>query len=100
MSDHGFTDFRYKVHVNRWLLENGYLSVKAGKAEANLAAVDWEKTKAYAIGLNSLYVNLKGREGQGLVPVEQVEAVSGEIRDKLTKWKGPMGGRLKLMPCG
>lgn len=89
MSDHGFTDFGYKVHVNRWLLENEYLAVQKGKTEANLASVDWDKTKAYAIGLNSLYINLKGREGKGIVPVEQVEHLATEIKDKLLKWKGP-----------
>jgi len=91
MSDHGFTDFHYKVHVNRWLLENGYLAVQEGKTEANLASVDWSKTKAYSIGLNSLYINLKGREGQGIVPVEQVEQTATEIKDKLTQWQGPDG---------
>jgi predicted AlkP superfamily phosphohydrolase/phosphomutase len=91
MSDHGFTDYRYKVHVNRWLLENGYLAVQDGRAEANLASVDWEKTRAYAIGLNSLYINLKGREGQGIVPVEQVEQLAIELKEKLLKWTGPDG---------
>ena len=91
MSDHGFTDYRYKVHVNRWLLENGYLAVQEGKSETNLASVDWDKTKAYAIGLNSLYINLQGREGKGIVPVEQVEALADEIKDKLLKWTGPDG---------
>jgi hypothetical protein len=91
MSDHGFTDFHHKVHVNRWLLENGYLAVQEGKTEANLASVDWSKTKAYSIGLNSLYINLKGREGQGIVPVEQVEQMATEIKDKLAQWQGPDG---------
>ena len=89
MSDHGFTDYRYKVHVNRWLLENDYLAVQAGKTEASLASVDWSKTKAYAIGLNSLYINLQGREGQGIVPVEQVEQLATEIKDQLLNWTGP-----------
>lgn len=91
MSDHGFTDFRYKVHVNRWLLENGYLAVQAGKTEASLESVDWSKTRAYAIGLNSLYINLQGREGKGIVPVDQVESLATEIKGKLTNWKGPDG---------
>ena len=89
MSDHGFTDFGYKVHLNRWLLENGYLAVQEGKTDASLASVDWEKTKAYALGLNSLYINLKGREGKGIVPVEQVEQLATELKDKLLNWKGP-----------
>jgi predicted AlkP superfamily phosphohydrolase/phosphomutase len=91
MSDHGFADFRYKVHVNRWLLENGYLVVQDVKGEANLASVDWSKTRAYAIGLNSLYINLKGREGKGIVPVEQVEGITVELKEKLAKWTGPDG---------
>jgi len=91
MSDHGFTDFRYKVHVNHWLLENGYLAMQEGKTEANLASVDWAKTKAYSIGLNSLYINLKGREGHGVVPLEQVEDLATELKDKLMKWMGPDG---------
>ena len=91
MSDHGFTEFRYKVHVNRWLLDNGYLSTQADKGEENLASVDWDKTRAYAIGLNSLYINLQGREGKGIVPVEQVEQLATEIKNKLLDWKGPDG---------
>jgi predicted AlkP superfamily phosphohydrolase/phosphomutase len=91
MSDHGFSDYRYKVHVNRWLMENGYLAMREGKTEANLASVDWEKTKAYAIGLNSLYINLKGREGKGSVPVEQVEQLAIELKAKLLQWTGPDG---------
>lgn len=91
MSDHGFSDYRYKVHVNRWLLENGYLAMREGENEANLASIDWDKTKAYAIGLNSLYINLEGREGKGIVPVEQVEVLANEIKEKLEEWTGPDG---------
>ncbi|MDK1117748.1 MAG: alkaline phosphatase family protein [Anaerolineae bacterium] len=89
MSDHGFSEFQYKVHINRWLLGNGYLTVKKGNKETNLGAIDWDKTKAYAIGLNSLYINLQGREGKGIVPVNQVQTLAKEIKDKLMKWKGP-----------
>src|SRR5688572_31479091 len=28
--------------------------------------VDWSKTRAYAMGLGEMYVNLKGRESQGI----------------------------------
>jgi len=89
MSDHGFADFQYKVHLNRWLFENGYLSLQAGKGEATLANVDWARSKAYALGLNSLYINLKGRERSGLVPVEQVEETGKELKTKLEGWIGP-----------
>ncbi|MBN1305311.1 MAG: alkaline phosphatase family protein [Anaerolineales bacterium] len=91
MSDHGFSDFDYKFNVNTWLVRNGYLAVRSGTEERSLSSVDWARSKAYAVGLNSLYLNLKDREGQGSVPVEQVEILASEIRDSLDKEKGPDG---------
>jgi predicted AlkP superfamily phosphohydrolase/phosphomutase len=70
MSDHGFGPFYWGVNLNTWLLENGYLALKNPAAQESveyLFGVDWSKTKAYALGLNGLYVNLRGREGQGIV---------------------------------
>ncbi|HLO29927.1 MAG TPA: alkaline phosphatase family protein, partial [Anaerolineales bacterium] len=85
LSDHGFSDFRKKIHMNRWLLDNGYLFMKNGGND--LSGVDWSRTVAYAIGLNSIYLNIRGREGQGIVSAEQVEDLLGEIRGKLLDWK-------------
>jgi len=91
LSDHGFADFQYQVHVNRWLVERGYLVLKENAVENHFSSVDWQKTKAYAVGLNSLYINLVGREGQGSVPVEQVEDTSRKIQAELLEWIGPNG---------
>jgi predicted AlkP superfamily phosphohydrolase/phosphomutase len=85
LSDHGFSDFRKKVHLNRWLLENGYLFTKNG--DNDLGSVDWSKTVAYAVGLNSIYLNIAGREGQGILSAEQVEILLDEIKSKLLDWK-------------
>src|ERR1041384_3474618 len=85
LSDHGFSDFRKKVHLNRWLLEHGYLYMKNGSND--LSGVNWDKTTAYAVGLNSLYLNIVGREGQGTVPADQVETLLAEIKSKLLDWK-------------
>ncbi len=85
LSDHGFSEFRKKVHLNRWLLENGYLFMKNGGND--LSGVDWTKTAAYAVGLNSLYLNVAGREGQGSVPADKVEDLLAEIKGKLLDWK-------------
>ena len=89
LSDHGFGDFRKKVHLNRWLVENDYLCLKNGGAD--LSGVDWSKTKAYAVGLNSIYLNISGREGQGSVPAEQIEPVLAEIKNNLLDWKDADG---------
>ncbi|HEX9840720.1 MAG TPA: alkaline phosphatase family protein [Anaerolineales bacterium] len=89
LSDHGFSDFRNKVHLNRWLLDNDFLSMQNGSDD--LGAVDWSKTKAYAVGLNSIYLNLSGREGQGIVQADELEGLLTSIKEKLLDWKDPSG---------
>jgi predicted AlkP superfamily phosphohydrolase/phosphomutase len=85
MSDHGFSEFRRKVHLNRWLLENNYLCMKNGGND--LSSVNWNNTKAYAVGLNSIYLNIAGREGQGTVSANEIESLLNEIQNKLLDWK-------------
>jgi predicted AlkP superfamily phosphohydrolase/phosphomutase len=84
LSDHGFSDFRNKVHLNHWLLEHGYLTAKDGGKD--LGDVDWSKTVAYAVGLNSIYLNIMGREGQGIVAADQVENLLHGLKNELLKW--------------
>jgi predicted AlkP superfamily phosphohydrolase/phosphomutase len=92
VSDHGFQAFDYKVNINRWLIEQGYLSIRADADTKNLSAVDWAQSKAYAIGLNSLYLNLQGREGQGIVTPAQKAETLEKLRAELLQWKGPDHG--------
>ena len=73
LSDHGFNSFRRAAHVNRWLIENGYMSLKGGDGKEGreiFQDVDWPRTRAYSLGFASLYLNLKGREGEGCVERE------------------------------
>jgi predicted AlkP superfamily phosphohydrolase/phosphomutase len=91
LSDHGFRPFDHKVHLNRWLVDNGYMELSAPPTATEPAKVNWEKTRAYAIGLNSLYLNVAGREGQGIVDAETLEGLLGEIQTKLSAWVGPNG---------
>ncbi|MEW6366426.1 MAG: alkaline phosphatase family protein [Acidobacteriota bacterium] len=87
MSDHGFLPFRRGVNLNSWLYVNGYLSMKDGKEEGGewFQGVDWDRTKAYALGLGGLYINQKGRESRGIVaPGEETNALKKEIMEKLS----------------
>jgi len=86
MSDHGFQSFRRGVNLNSWLLREGYLALKPGATGDSqwLRDVDWSHTRAYAIGLGGLYLNVRGREAQGIVPHEQVAALKAELIGKLT----------------
>lgn len=91
ISDHGFGNFDYKVHLNRWLLQHGYLATLQGGNAAGLKGVDWRNTQAYALGLNSLYLNLQGREGQGCLAPAQKDMLLQSLRHNLLAWQGPDG---------
>jgi predicted AlkP superfamily phosphohydrolase/phosphomutase len=85
ISDHGFNSFRYGIDLNRWLEENGYLALaNEGRGKKNLAGVDWTKTRAFAIGLSGIYLNIKGREARGIVdPGAEATELREEIAEKL-----------------
>lgn len=87
LSDHGFTSFRRGVNLNAWLQENGYLALEEGgdgSAEW-FSHVDWSRTRAYALGLTGLYLNLEGREAHGIVKRGSEEAdLKRELIEKLT----------------
>jgi predicted AlkP superfamily phosphohydrolase/phosphomutase len=86
LSDHGFGSFRRGVNLNTWLRDNGYLAVKDGAATAGpyFKGVDWSRTRAYTLGLGGLYLNIKGREAEGIVrPGEEAEALKKELIGKL-----------------
>lgn len=82
VSDHGFASFRRGVNLNAWLLSRGWLTLKEGgdgTAEW-LRGVDWSRTKAYALGLTGMFLNIEGREGKGAVkPGEEAATVKAEI---------------------
>jgi len=61
---------------------------------ANLIqAIDWTKTKAYGLGgVGSIFINLKGREPEGVVEASEYENVRGEIIRALYELKHPVTG--------
>jgi predicted AlkP superfamily phosphohydrolase/phosphomutase len=91
VSDHGFNSFRRGVDLNRWLEAGGYLKVKEGtRSEKYLAGVDWSQTRAFAVGLAGIFLNLKGRQSQGIVaPGAEAAALCREIAEKLAGLTDP-----------
>ncbi len=81
LSDHGFTSFRRGVNLNTWLLQNGYLQLIDGKQEGGdyFEDIDWGKTRAYTFGLSGIYLNLIGREAQGIVEPQHAPALKVEL---------------------
>ena len=68
LSDHGFCSFRRGINLNAWLRDNGYLLAKAAlRAAATSKAWTGAARAPIRFGLGGLYLNLKGREAQGMV---------------------------------
>lgn len=95
ISDHGFAPFRRRVNINNWLAENGYLALRRGRPQDGgtlFSEVDWGRSRAYALGLNGLYLNLAGREAEGLVKEEDREKLLREISSGLENITDPVSG--------
>ncbi len=93
MSDHGFAAFDRAVNLNTWLQQEGFLAL-GGAGEATLASIDWKRTKAYAMGLNALYINLAGRERNGIVLAgAEHDALVAELARRLEAFRDPDTGR-------
>ncbi len=97
LSDHGFAPYNRSFNLNTWLLNNGYITLKsssgvgvsASENEA-FAKVDWSRTRAYGLGLNGLYLNLRGRERDGIVqPGREADALLQELKAKLLAVRDP-----------
>ena len=94
LSDHGFGSWRRSFDLNAWLRENGYLATieTPFTPDAGLLNVDWAETRAYNAGLNGLYVNVEGREAQGIVPPAEREALIDELAEALEAVIDPATG--------
>ena len=96
MSDHGFSPYYKKVNLNRWLYDNGYMKLRRPKEIGRhplLRNVNWRQTEAYALGINGLFVNKRGREGQGIVnDGEEYDKLLDDITEKLLAYRDPETG--------
>jgi len=97
MSDHGFCPFYWGVNLNSWLVEKGYVKLRKPEEQGKhkfFLNVDWSRTTAYALGLNGLYVNLKGREKAGIVnPGREYEDLLDRLETDLLAMRDPKNGR-------
>jgi len=97
-SDHGFGPVHRYFHVNRWLLRQGHLRLRAGArlggADGLLTAIDWGGTRAYALGeYGEIRLNLRGREPLGTVaPGAEAEALVAELAAGLRALRDPSDG--------
>jgi len=95
LSDHGFAPFRHAVHLNRWLVDQGYLVLRDGSTESDalFESIDWSRSRAYALGLNGVFINRAGREARGIVPPAKAEPLKAELAAALQRWSDPASGQ-------
>ncbi len=101
LSDHGFGGFRRGVNLNTLLFDLGLLAMRDGSRPGPdcrdlLRDVDWSRTRAYALGLSGLYLNLEGREAQGAVKAADAEGLKAAIAGSLTRLVDPASGDLAI----
>jgi predicted AlkP superfamily phosphohydrolase/phosphomutase len=96
MSDHGFASFDRAVNLNAWLLGEGFLRLRRPLSEDQHdldANADWSGTRAYSLGLNSLYLNLQNRESHGSVARTDAAKILQEIAGRLSAYRDPETGQ-------
>lgn len=108
MSDHGFHSYRRNFSTNTWLAQNGYLTFRGMEhlipgqdiPEALypegefFPKVLWNKTKAYSLGTGQIYINLMGRERNGIVrPGEEYNRLLDDMIAGLLDLRDPLNGQ-------
>ena len=97
LSDHGSQGMDGCFCVNEWLIEKGYLTLKAPVPKAGTAIekfpIDWSKTVAWGAGgyYARIFFNVKGREPEGILPADQVPAVTERMTRELEAVRRPDG---------
>ena len=86
-SDHSVQRLDGRINLNEWLIQEGYLTLEEYPTELTYLKdlkVNWGRTKAWATGYTGqLYLNVKGREAQGVVDPDDYDEVLDELTTKI-----------------
>ncbi|UCH93417.1 MAG: alkaline phosphatase family protein, partial [Candidatus Aminicenantes bacterium] len=98
LSDHGFAPVRRTVNLNALLYQQGLLKSRGDPDYSNDNFLTSDKadlgaSKAYAMGLSGIYINLQGRESSGCVAPGDKRRVMQDIKKMLLSFKDPVTGR-------
>ena len=96
VSDHGAKSMKGGIVVNEWLQQEGYLALKEQPAEQTplkTSMIDWSKTRAWGEGgyYGRIFMNVRGREPQGIILPENYERERDELLRKLEGICDPEG---------
>lgn len=99
-SDHGAKRMKGAFCINEWLIEQGDLAVKE-KPQSTISLdnveIDWSRSRAWGWGgyYARLFLNIEGRETQGIIPPEDYEKERDALAEKLMAVEGPEGEKWK-----
>ncbi len=98
VSDHGVTRMDGAIAINEWLWRNGWLALNTPPPEGTLtrfedADINWPRTRAWSTGgyYGRIFLNVAGREPQGVIPAGEVAAVKAELTAALQAIPAPDG---------
>ena len=98
-SAHGVQRLDGRINLNEWLIQEGYMVLHEYPSELTTMMklkVDWSKTKAWATGYTGqIYLNVKGREPQGIVDPDDYDRLLDELADKIIEIPDERGNPLK-----
>lgn len=94
LSDHGFAPLRRQINLNTLLYQQGFLKFygEPDYGASLITQADWDQSEAYALGLNGIYLNQSGREGNGIVTPQRRRDVLTKIQDFLLNYSDPETG--------
>lgn len=90
LSDHGFCGIKKEVQMNNWLESEGLLKFD-GSAKRQLTNF-LPESEAYSLLPGRIFINLKGREERGSVPVSDYRDLVKDISERLAKLRNPENG--------
>lgn len=108
-SDHGGQKMDGGICINEWLWRNGYLVLAEDPPQDAFGPdgrriltpfakleVDWSKTRAWGDGgyYGRIFLNVEGREPQGIVKREDYERLRDELVEQLQALPGPDGNSI------
>ncbi len=99
VSDHGAKKLDGAICFNEWLIQEGYLTLKAYPdrvTPVDQVEIDWSRTRAWGDGgyYGRLFLNVRGREPQGTIAQDDYETVRDELIHRIAGICDPQGCNL------
>lgn len=96
LSDHGAKKMDGGICFNEWLIQKGYLTLESypdQRTPVDKVAIDWSRTKAWGDGgyYGRLFLNVKGREPQGIVEPGDAERIRTDLISEIEAIQDPAG---------